>query len=165
MAKSDVIGVSEWSPKWSKSGKVVPWTHLGRGSETEWRQLLKNVSFLGWPTSLKHSKYKLKLMFFSLALTQLMAPFSIKFEAIWLAIWIPKWSRASKIRLSNNCKKTLKIRSEIDSKMRPHKVSFFMIFGTPGRYGAKWVPEGGQRALWEAFDPPLAPIWAPLAPF
>ena len=42
-------------------------------------------------------------------------------------------------------KKYMIFRSESDAKVGPEKVSFLMILGTPGRYGAKWVPEGRPR--------------------
>ena len=90
------FGVPTWSKFWLTSGKVASETPLGRGSGTEWRKFMeRNVGFLGWPTSLKHSKYKPKLGFSSFALAPLMAQLSINFEAIWLASWIQKWSRAS----------------------------------------------------------------------
>ena len=67
MAKNDEIGVLKWSQKLSKCGKVVSEAPLGSGSEAEWRTFVKNSSFLGWSMSLKHSKYKPKLMFFTFA--------------------------------------------------------------------------------------------------
>ena len=90
MTKIDEFWVPKWRLRRSKYGKVASQTPLGRVSVSEWRKLVKIVSFQGWPTSLKRSKYKQNLLFFSFALIQILAPFRINFGATWPAICIPK---------------------------------------------------------------------------
>ena len=102
MMKIDECWVPTWRLKCSKYGKVASQTPLGRVSVSEWRKLVKIVSFQGWPTSLKRSKYNQKVLFFSFALIQILAYFLINFGAIWPAIRIQKWSWASKRPLKNN---------------------------------------------------------------
>ena len=63
----------------------------------------------------------------------------IKFGAILPAIWIEKWSRASKRPLKNNSKNQI---SSNGSKIAPNKVFFVLQFW---RLLAHMVPSGSQR--------------------